>query len=125
MIEPTAQRPEAATVIFNLPDYRVIGTEVLAFGQRRICIELTAEAGYPPCGRRTFVEEKAQVPRRARSTRRLRDALVSAVIASGRAVSETVASFGVSWWLVQRALDTAARTLPDVDPLASRLMGID
>ena len=165
MIEPTAQRPDAATVIFNLPDYRVIGTEVLAFGQRRIRIESTAEAGCPSCGvigarvhsrrsqrlrdipiagpvevrwskrryfcdeylcaRRTFVEETAQVPRRARSTRRLRDALVSAVIASGRAASETAASFGVSWWLVQRALDAAARTLPDVDRLAPRMLGID
>ena len=35
LIEPTS-RPDAATAIFNLPDYRVTGTEVLAFGQRRI-----------------------------------------------------------------------------------------
>jgi TnpA family transposase len=44
------------------------------------------------------------VPRRARSTRRLRDALVAAVIGSGRAAAEAASSFGVSWWLVQRAL---------------------
>ncbi|WP_251045410.1 helix-turn-helix domain-containing protein [Arthrobacter sp. ISL-5] len=59
----------------------------------------------------TFTEETAQVPRRARSTRRLRDALVAAVIGSGRAAAEAASSFGVSWWLVQRALDSAALTL--------------
>ncbi|MDT0193804.1 transposase family protein [Arthrobacter sp. AB6] len=165
MIEPTSPRPDAATAIFNLPEYRVTGTEVLAFGQRRIHVVATAEAGCPCCGvisgrvhsrrpqrlrdipvagpvevqwakrrffcdeylcpRRTFTEETAQVPRRARSTRRLRDALVAAVIGSGRAAAEAASSFGVSWWLVQRALDSAALTLPDVDALAPRMLGID
>lgn len=61
------------------------------------------------------------MPRRARSARRLRDALVSAVIGSGRAAAEAAASsLGASWWLVQRALDSAALTLPDVDALAPR-----
>ena len=32
LIEPTSPRPDAATAIFNLPDYRVTDTEVLAFG---------------------------------------------------------------------------------------------
>jgi transposase len=165
LIEPTSPRPDAATAIFNLPDYRVTDTEVLAFGQRRVRVEATAEAGCPSCGvisarvhsrrsqslrdipvagpveviwakrrffcdeylcpRRTFTEETAQVPRRARSTRRLRDALVAAVIGSGRAAAEAASSFGVSWWLVQRALDSAALTLPDVDDLAPRMLGID
>ncbi|WP_416235547.1 transposase family protein [Pseudarthrobacter sp. C1] len=78
------------------------------------------------CPRQTFTQETTQVPRRARSTRRLRDALVAAVIGSGRAAAaEAALSFGLSWWLVQRALDSAALTLPDVDALAgsSWLMG--
>jgi transposase len=165
LIEPTSPRPDAATAIFNLPDYRVTDTQVLAFGQRRIHVVATAEAGCPSCGvisgrvhsrrpqrlrdipvagpievvwakrrffcdeylcpRRTFSEETSQVPRRARSTRRLRDALVGAVIGSGRVAAEAAASFGVSWWLVQRALDSAALTLPDVDALAPRMLGID
>ena len=50
MIEPTSPRPDAATAIFNLPDYRVTGTDVLAFGQRRIHVLATAEAGCPSCG---------------------------------------------------------------------------
>jgi hypothetical protein len=33
LIEPTSPRPDAATAIFNLPDYRVTDTEVLNFGQ--------------------------------------------------------------------------------------------
>ncbi|MFJ6158859.1 transposase [Pseudarthrobacter sp. NPDC092184] len=77
------------------------------------------------CPRRTFTEETAQVPRRARTTRWLRYALVAAVIGSGRAAAEAASSFGVSWWLVQRALDSAALTLPDVDALAPRMLGLD
>ncbi|WP_168223580.1 transposase family protein [Pseudarthrobacter sp. NIBRBAC000502772] len=112
MIEPTSPRPDAATAIFNLPDYRVTDTEILAFGQRRISVEAITESGCPSCGvisvrvhsrrpqrlrdipiagpievvwakrrffcdeyrcpRQTFTEETAQVPLRARSTRRLR-----------------------------------------------------
>lgn len=165
MIEPTSPRPDAATAILNLPDYRVTETEVLAFGQRRIHVVATPEAGCPSCGvfstrvhsrypqrlrdipfagpvdvvwgkrrffcdeylcpRRTFTEETVQVPRRARATLRLRSALVAAVIGSGRAAAEAAASFGVSWWLVQRALDSAGLTLPDVDALAPRMLGID
>ncbi|MEW1984611.1 transposase family protein [Pseudarthrobacter oxydans] len=165
MIEPTSTRPDAATAIFNLPDYRVTGTDVLPFGQRRLRVVATAEAGCPSCGvistrvhsrrpqrlrdipiagpvevvwakrtffcdeylcpRQTFTEETTEVPRRARSTRRLRDALVSAVIGSGRAAAEAATSFGVSWWLVQGSLDSAALTLPDVDALAPRMLGID
>jgi transposase len=165
LIEPTSPCPDAATAIFNLPDYRVTDTQVLAFGQRQIHVVATAEAGCPSCGvisgrvhsrrsqrlrdipvagpievvwskrrffcdeylctRQTFAEETAEVPRRARSTRRLRDALVGAVIGSGRAAAEAAASFGVSWWLVQRALDSAALTLPDVDAFAPRMLGID
>ena len=152
LIEPTSPHPDAATAIFNLPDYRVTDTDFLTFGQRRISVEATAEScgvistrvhsrrpqrlrGIPVagpveviwakrrffydeylCPRRTFAGETAQVPRRARSTRRLRDALVSAVIGSGRAAAETASSFGVSWWLVQRALDSAALTLPMLEP---------
>ncbi|WP_285249471.1 ISL3 family transposase [Pseudarthrobacter sp. fls2-241-R2A-168] len=165
MSEPTSPRPDAATAIFNLPGYRVTDTEILAFGQPRIRVVATAQAGCPSCGvissrvhsprpqrlrdipvagpvevvwakrrffcdeylcpRQTFTKETTQVPRRARSTHRLREALVAAVIGSGRAAAEAAASSGVSWWLVQRALDTAALTLPDVDALTPRMLGID
>jgi hypothetical protein len=77
------------------------------------------------CPRQTFAEETAQVPRRARSTRRLRHALLGAVIGSGRPAAETASTFGVWWWLVQRALDSAALTLPNVDALAPRMLDID
>jgi hypothetical protein len=42
-----------------------------------------------------------------------------------RAASETAAAFAGTWWLVQRALHSAALTLPDVDKLAPRMPGID
>ncbi len=76
------------------------------------------------CPRLSFTEATSQVPLR-RSTGRLWEALLSAVIGSGRAVSETASAFGVSWWLVQEAVNEAALTLPDVDSLTQRLLGID
>lgn len=157
--------PDAATAIFNLPDYRVIDAEVLGFGQRRIRVVATAEDRCPSCGvistrihssraqrlrgipvagpvevvwakrrffcdeylcpRRTLTEETAPLPCRTRSTQRLREGLVAAVIGFERAAAEAAVSFGVSWWLVQRAWDSAALTLPDVDALAPRMLGID
>jgi transposase len=78
------------------------------------------------CPRLSFFESTAQVPRRARSTSRLRDHVVDAVINSGRAVSETAAAFAVSWWMVRAALNEACfLTLPEVDELSPRRLGID
>lgn len=165
MIEPTSGQPCAATVIFNLPEYRVLTATVTALGVRRITVESTGVPGCPTCGvvservkdarhqrlrdvpvagpavviwrkRRWFCDEPAcprgsfteatnEVPRRARSTRRLLGTLVDAVIRSGRAALEAAAAHGVSWWLVQKALDAAAATLPDVDALAPKRLGID
>jgi transposase len=165
LTELTSRCADAATAIFNLPDYRVLETEILGFGQRRIHVESTVESGCPDCGvigtrrhsrrrqrvrdipvagpveviwfkrryfcdesecpRGTFFEATIEVPRLARSTGRLRSMLVSAVIDSGRAATETAAAHGVSWWLVQRALTMAATSLPDVDTLRPRMLGID
>ncbi|MGO4859649.1 ISL3 family transposase [Arthrobacter sp. 2MCAF14] len=166
MNEPTGVAADAATSIFNLPDYRVISTSVSPDGGRRVIVETDQPPGCPTCGvvasrrkerrfqrirdipvagpvevlwskyrwyceepaceRLSFFESTAQVPRRARSTGRLRDQLVNAVIRSGRAVSETAAAFAVSWWMVRTALNEACfLTLPDVDQLSPRMLGID
>ncbi|WP_422934593.1 ISL3 family transposase [Sinomonas sp. P47F7] len=166
MIEPTTGQPCAATVIFNLPEYRVLSASVSALGLRRVVVESTGVVpGCPSCGvvsgrvkdvrlqrlrdipvagaavvlwrkRRFFCDELAcprgsfteatdEVPRRARSTSRLLGALVDAVIRSGRAAAEAATAHGVSWWLVQKALGAAAATLPDVDALAPKGLGID
>ncbi|MGO4234690.1 ISL3 family transposase [Pseudarthrobacter sp. YAF2] len=165
MIEPTGVAADAATILFNLPDYHVISTSVTA-GRRRVVIETDQPPGCPSCGviasrrkerrlqrlrdipvagpvdvlwskyrwycqepacdRLSFFESTPQVPRHARSTSRLRDQLVDAVIRSGRAVSETAAGFAVSWWMVRAAVTEACLLrLPDVDSLSPRLLGID
>jgi transposase len=77
------------------------------------------------CARGTFAEATEQVPRRARSTARLRAALVTAVVDSGRAASETARAHSVSWWLVQAALLAAVVLLPDVDTMPVRRLGVD
>ncbi|WP_435875192.1 ISL3 family transposase [Pseudarthrobacter oxydans] len=165
MLEPTGAGHDAASMIFNLPDYRVASTVLLLDGIRHVTVESTFPPGCPSCGviasrvkerrcqrlrdipvagavvllwnkrrwfcdeylceRKSFCEATPQVPRRARSTRRLRETLVDAVIDSGRAVSETAMAFGISWWLVQQVIGDAALRLPDVDLLAPRMLGID
>ncbi|MCT2178448.1 transposase [Brachybacterium muris] len=95
------------------------GTVQVVWAKRRwFCLE-------PACARRTFWEATDQVPHRARSTTRLRDQVVSAVITSGRAASEVAQAHGVSWWLVQAALAAAAVVLPAVDDVPVTRLGID
>ena len=165
MNEPTGSRRDAASTLFNLPDYRVIDAADQPDGTRRVLVESLAPPGCPTCGviservharrlqtvrdipvagrvrvvwskrrwrcvqvpcpRRTFWESTIQVPRRARSTARLKDALVGAVVASGRSAAETARAHGVSWWLVQAALSAVAVLLPPVDDLTVRRLGID
>ncbi|WP_344301246.1 transposase [Sinomonas flava] len=103
----------------RLRDVSLAGTVEVFWRQRRFfCDE-------PPCPRGSFSEATAQVPTRARSRARLRGALVDAVVRSGRAALEGARAYGVSWWLVQKALDAAAATLPDVDAVAPKRLEID
>ncbi|MET3808956.1 ISL3 family transposase [Arthrobacter sp. UYEF3] len=166
MNEPTGAAVDAATILFNLPDYRVVSTTFTTGGRRQVIVETDQPPGCPSCGviatrrkerrfqrlrdipvagtvdvfwskyrwyceepaceRLSFFESTTQVPRRARSTGRLRDQLVDAVIRSGRAFSETAAGFAVSWWMVRAAVNEACvLQLPDVDKLSPRMLGID
>lgn len=165
MFEPTSPSRDAASLIFNLPDYRVTGVTDLPGGVRRVVVESTAPPGCPGCGviavrvhshrwqrlrdipvagavelwwwkrrwfceeplcgRGTFAESTVEVPARARSTMRLRQALVEAVIDSGRAASETARAHRVSWWLVQAAVTAAAVLLPEPDAVPVLRLGID
>ena len=98
-------------------DVPVAGAAVVVWAKRRwFCLE-------PACARGTFAEATEQIPRHARSTTRLADEVVSAVITSGRAASEVARAHGVSWWLVQAALSAAAVVLPDVDDVRVRRLG--
>ena len=67
------------------------------------------------CPRGTFAESTVHVPARALSTTRLKNALVAAVICSGRSAVETARARRVSWWAVQNALTAVAVSLPAVD----------
>lgn len=92
--------------------------EVVVRKPRWLCAE-------PACGRRTFVQVTDQLPFRARCVTRLRAAVLEAVVASGRAVDEVAAAFAVAWWTVQATINAAVMTLPAVDDVRVRLLGID
>ena len=100
-------------------DIPVAGEVTVIWRKRRwFCVTAT-------CPKRTFSESTEQVPPYARSTMRLREALVTAVTGAGRAAREVAASFSVSWWLVQATLTAAAALIDDVDTLVVRGVGID
>jgi transposase len=166
VFEPTGSQRDAASVIFNLPGYRVIEAVDLPLGGRRVKVQpVDLDQGCPECGvvsarvhawvtqrvrdiphagdievvvrkrrmvcaepacqRRTFTPATEQLPPRARSTTRLKTALLAAVIDSGRAVSEVASDYGVAWWTVQATVNAAAVLLPNVDDLQVRRLGID
>ena len=50
MFEPTGSRRDAASTIFNLPDYRVLDAHDLPEGGRRVVAESMAPPGCPACG---------------------------------------------------------------------------
>jgi transposase len=165
VFEPTGSRRDAASAIFNLPDYRVTAVDEDADGIRRVEVESTAPPGCPQCGvlavrvhsrrrqrlrdlpvagpvelvwvkrrwfcdqarcpRGTFSEVTDQVPAFARSTARLAQALVTAVVVSGRAASEVARAHRVSWWLVQAMLSAAADLLTDPDQTPVRRLGVE
>ncbi len=75
------------------------------------------------CSRGSFTESIAQVPARARTTRRLREACADAV-SENRCVDEVAGAHRLSWPTVQRAVDTrAAETLGE--PAPTPVLGID
>ncbi|MFN8074299.1 MAG: ISL3 family transposase [Kineosporiaceae bacterium] len=165
MDNATGSPRDAASVLFDLPGYRVVSAVDLPGGGREVVIaSVEGEAGCPTCGvlsgrvhqrtrqrlrdvpvaghvrvvlirrrfacveqrcpRRTFAEVTGQVPARARTTARLREQLLTAVLA-GRSVAEVAASYGVSWWTVQAVLNAAALLGIDPDAASPRRLGID
>src|SRR5690606_17382951 len=77
------------------------------------------------CPRRTFTESVAQVPPRARITRRLREAAGAAVGDGGRTIVQSARDHGLSWPVVCAALTAhAVAVLPD-QPAPVTVLGID
>ena len=49
MIEPTGVAADAATILFNLPDYRLISTAEIS-GRGQVIVETDQLPGCPSCG---------------------------------------------------------------------------
>jgi transposase len=103
----------------RLADVPVAGpVEVILVKRRFTCAEQL-------CSRQTFVEVSGQVPLRARVTTRLRAVVLDAVVTAGRVVAEVADAHGLSWWTVQKTVNTAAHRLTDPDTVLVRRLGID
>lgn len=77
------------------------------------------------CPRRTFTQTTDQLPARARCTTRLREAVVAAVLDSGRATAEAANAHGLAWGTVNAAILGHTMVLPEVDKVPVRALGID
>lgn len=83
LIEPIVVAADAATSIFNLPDYRVISATVLDDRRRRVIVESDQPPGCPSCG-------VLATRRKERRFQRIRDFPVAgAVEASGPSTAGT------------------------------------
>jgi transposase len=76
------------------------------------------------CGRGSFTESIAQVPARARTTKRLRSQIGAAIGGAARSVSEVAAAHGVSWPAAHRAFIAHAEELL-TEPQPTAVLGID
>lgn len=94
------------------------GLEVVWCKRRWFCDESL-------CSKKTFAESTIQVPRFARLTVRLKQAVLDAVCASKRAACDVAKGFAVSWWFVQSVLDRAVVQLADPDARLVRRLGVD
>lgn len=76
------------------------------------------------CERGSFTEAIEQVPARARTTRRLRTAIGSAIGQAARSVTEVAVAHAVSWPTAHAAFVEHARTLLG-EPAPTAVLGID
>lgn len=76
------------------------------------------------CERSSFTEAIAQVPVRARTTRRLRTAIGAAIGEAARSVAEVAESHGVSWPTAHRAFVAHAEAVLG-EPQPTPVLGID
>ena len=76
------------------------------------------------CERSSFTETIAQVPARARTTRRLRTQIGAAIGDAARSVAEVAAAHGVSWPTAHRAFVAHAEAVLG-EPEPTRVLGID
>ncbi|MFI7553242.1 transposase family protein [Micromonospora sediminimaris] len=71
----------------------------------------------PACPRKSFTEQVAQVPARARLTTRLREAAGAAVADAGRTIVQTARDHDVSWPVVADAFTTHATAVLPAEPI--------
>jgi len=79
----------------------------------------------PGCPRRTFTEQVAQVPARARITVRLRQAAGAAVADANHTVVQTARDLGLSWPVVAAAFTAYAGKVLPAEPEPVAVLGID
>jgi transposase len=103
----------------RLRDLPVAGPVELVWVKRRwFCDQARRSRG-------AFSEVTDQVPAFARSTARLAQALMTAVVVSGRAVNQVARAHRLSWWLVQSMLSAAADLLTDPDHTPVQRLRVD
>jgi hypothetical protein len=99
----------------------------IAYGEDRIVVRWNKtrwRCREDYCERSSFTEAIAQVPARARTTRRLRTQIGVAIGDAARSVAEVAASHGVSWPTAHRAFVAHAEALLG-EPQPTPVLGVD
>ena len=100
----------------------------LPVGGRPVRLRWRKRRWYCPtsaCPRKSFTEQVAQVPARARLTTRLRQAAGTAVADAGRTIVQAARDHGVSWPVVAQAFTAHATAVLSAEPEPVAVLGID
>ena len=125
--ETAAACPRCGVVSTSVKEYLTTTPRDIPYGQDRILVRWNktrwrCKEDY--CPRDSFTEAIAEVPPRARTTRRLREQMGAAIGEAARSVAEVADAHGVSWPTAHRAFVTHAEHLLS-EPAPTAVLGID
>ncbi|MGC5249400.1 transposase, partial [Gordonia sp. DT219] len=126
--DPGAARcPDCKAVSSSVKGHAVTRPRDIRYGDDPIALRWNKTRYYcqnRSCERRSFTESIAQIPRRRRTTTRLRTQIGRSIGEAARSVVEVAAAAGVSWPTAHTAFVEHAKTVL-TDPEPVRVLGID
>lgn len=120
--EAAAACPGCGVVSRSVKERTTTPPKDIPYGHDSIVVRWRCREDY--CAKSSFTDAIAAVPRRARTTTRLRTQVGAAIGDAGRAVAEVADAHGVSWPTAHRAFVAHASALL-TEPTSVRVIGID
>ncbi|MGE5761148.1 MAG: ISL3 family transposase [Gemmatimonadota bacterium] len=125
--QAAAACPGCGVVSTSVKEHMTTSPKDIPYGQDRIVVRWNKtrwRCREDYCSKDSFTEVVEQIPRRSRTTLRLREQLATAIGDAARSVAEVADTHGVSWPTAHRAfVDHAEQVL--AEPAPTPVLGID